>query len=129
MGWISVEEVVDMKAFTKSALFFVAGAAAFLLFAQARTLETEGRQTLLENQRVRVREVVLQPGVEYPEHRHELPHVGVIIRGGTLEFHEAGQVEKVDFKDGDVGWREAGVEHRIVNRSSQPVRVVEVELK
>lgn len=86
-------------------------------------------EVLLENERVRVKRVILQPAVEYPEHTHELPHVGVIIKGGVLEFHEGGNVERVELKDGDAGWREAGVTHRIVNLSPHPVEVVEVELK
>jgi len=84
---------------------------------------------LLENESVRVREVIMQPGVENPEHTHEYPHVGVFVEGGTLEFHEGGAVETVTFQKGDAGWREAGVTHRIVNRSKTPVHVVEVELK
>ncbi len=87
------------------------------------------RTTLLENDRVVVRTVILEPGVEYPEHTHDLPHVGVIVRGGTLEFHEGGNVETVEFEPGQAGWRDAGVTHRIVNRSADPVHVVEVELK
>ena len=89
----------------------------------------ETRDILLENDRVIVRQVIMQPGVKGPEHTHDLPHVGVIIRGGVLEFHEKGTVEQVDFESGDAGWREAGVTHSIVNRSEHPVHVVEVELK
>ncbi len=89
----------------------------------------ESREVLLENERVVVKQVILEPGVEYPEHHHPRPHVGVIIRGGTLEFHESGNVETVEFQPGQAGWRDAGVTHRIVNRSTAPVHVVEVELK
>lgn len=89
----------------------------------------EDPRILLENDSVRVREVIMQPGVENPEHTHVYPHVGVFVEGGTLEFHEAGEVETVSFEKGDAGWREAGVTHRIINRSSTPVHVVEVELK
>lgn len=84
---------------------------------------------LFENERVRVRSVILTPGVHHPEHTHELPHVGVIVKPGVLEFHEGGEIEIVEFQAGDAGWREAGVTHSIVNRSDSPVHVVEVELK
>lgn len=56
-----------------------------------------------------VRQVILKPGVQEPQHTHELPHVGIIIRGGKLEFHENDEVKTVEFEAGDAGWREAGV--------------------
>lgn len=90
---------------------------------------SDDARILLENDSVRVREVIMQPGVENPEHTHTYPHVGVFVEGGTLEFHEGGEIETATFQKGDAGWREAGVTHRIVNRSETPVHVVEVELK
>jgi mannose-6-phosphate isomerase-like protein (cupin superfamily) len=35
----------------------------------------------------------------------------------------------VTFKDGDAGWREAGVTHSIRNSGKTAVHVIEVELK
>ncbi len=118
----------------RSASYAVPLAAAALgllgcLAASQQTAAPESRDVLLENDRVLVRKVVLEPGIEYPEHTHDRAHVGVIVRGGTLEFHEGGQVERVDFQAGQAGWRDAGVTHRIVNRSQEAVHVVEVELK
>src|SRR5262245_31542934 len=88
-----------------------------------------GPKVLLENKQVRVREVKIEPGVPYPPHTHQYPHVGVIVRGGKLEFIEKGKSETVDFKDGDAGWREAGVTHRVRKPAKATVHVVEVELK
>lgn len=105
------------------------GILALLLLWELATPAESNREVLLENDRVRVREVILEPGIEGPKHTHQLPHVGVIIRGGKLQFHENDQVEVVEFKPGDAGWREAGVTHSIVNLSATPVHVVEVELK
>ena len=39
---------------------------------------------LLENDRVRVKEVVFHPGVKAGMHTHDLAHVGVVIEGGKL---------------------------------------------
>jgi mannose-6-phosphate isomerase-like protein (cupin superfamily) len=89
----------------------------------------EKRKNLLENDRVRVREVLMEPGVEYAPHTHEYAHVGVILKGGTLQFTEKGKAESVTFKDGDAGWREAGVTHSIRNSGKTAVHVIEVELK
>ena len=89
----------------------------------------EKRKVLLENERVRVREVLMEPGIDYAPHTHQFPHVGVIVKGGSLQFTEKGKSETVDFKDGSVGWRDAGVTHSIRNVSKTTVHVVEVELK
>lgn len=98
----------------------------FFLAAQK---SEETRKTLLENDRVLVREVLIEPGIQYAPHTHALPHVGVFVKGGQLQFTEAGKVETVDFRDGQAGWREAGVTHSIRNTGRTTVHVVEVELK
>ncbi len=89
----------------------------------------EKRRTLLENDRVRVREVFIEPGIDYAPHTHQYPHVGVIVKGGKLRFTEQGKAETIEFKDGDAGWRDAGVTHSIRNLGQTTVHVVEVELK
>lgn len=112
----------------KASKYRLAAVACFLFWGLQASPEP-GRKVLLENDRVRVRQVILEPSVQEPRHTHELPHVGIIIRGGKLEFHENDQVEIVEFEAGDAGWREAGVTHSIINLSETPVHVVEVELK
>ena len=47
-------------------------------------------KVVLDNARVRVRDVTFPPG-ETAMHTHELPHVGVIIQGGTLVFRVPGR--------------------------------------
>ena len=42
---------------------------------------------VLDNARVRVRDVTFPPGVT-GMHTHDLPHVGVVIQGGTLVFKQ-----------------------------------------
>ena len=103
-----------------------AGAAAVLAWGQKHE---EQRRTLLENDRVRVREVFIEPGIDYSPHTHQYAHVGVIVKGRKLEFTERGKSETVDVKDGDAGWRDSGVTHSIRNIGKTRVHVVEVELK
>ena len=110
-------------------IFFAGFIFAFGTMAMLAQKQEEKRKTLLENDRVRVREVWMEPGVEYAPHTHEYAHVGVIVEGGTLQFTEKGKAENVTFKPGNVGWREAGVTHSIRNRGKTTVHVVEVELK
>jgi beta-alanine degradation protein BauB len=84
---------------------------------------------VLENARVRVRDVTFAPGTA-PMHTHELAHVGVILTPGTLVFTEPGKpADTVKFDAGSVGFRDAGVTHQVTNPGPGPMRVIEVELK
>jgi quercetin dioxygenase-like cupin family protein len=95
--------------------------------ANARSLSTA--KVVLENDRVRVRDVTFPPGVT-GMHTHALPHVGIVIQGGTLVFkYPDGKSETMKLEQGGVGFREANVTHEPVNTGSSPVRVIEVELK
>lgn len=102
--------------------------------AAARPATSEARPTskvVLENARVRVKDVTFPPGVaDTRMHTHDLAHVGVILTAGTLVFTEPGKpAETVNFDVGSVGYREANVTHRATNPGPTPMRVVEVELK
>jgi len=96
---------------------------------QARGASLSTVKVVLENARVRVRDVTFPPGVT-GMHTHELPHVGIVIQGGTLVFrYPDGTSETMKLDLGGVGFREANVTHEPVNPGSSPVRVIEVELK
>jgi hypothetical protein len=86
---------------------------------------------VLENDRVRVRDVTFPPGVlDTGMHTHEYAHVGVILTPGTLVFTDpAGRTERVEFKGGSVGFRDANATHQVGNPGTAPMRVIEVELK
>jgi mannose-6-phosphate isomerase-like protein (cupin superfamily) len=86
-------------------------------------------KVVLENDRVRVRDVTFPPGVT-GMHTHKLPHVGVVIDGGTLVFrYPDGKTETAKLDRGGAGFREANVAHEPTNPGKTPVRVIEVELK
>ena len=86
-------------------------------------------KVVLDNARVRVRDVTFPPGVT-GMHTHELPHVGIVIQGGTLVFwYPDGKSETMKLDVGGAGFREANVTHEPMNPGSSPVRVIEVELK
>jgi mannose-6-phosphate isomerase-like protein (cupin superfamily) len=88
-------------------------------------------KVVLENARVRVKDVTFPPGVtDTGMHTHELAHVGVILTPGALVFMEPGKpAETVKFEVGSVGYREANVTHQATNPGATPMRVIEVELK
>jgi len=96
---------------------------------QARGASASTAKIVLDNARVRVRDVTFPPGVT-GMHTHELPHVGIVIQGGTLVFkYPDGKSETMNLEVGGVGFREAHVTHEPVNPGSSPVRVIEVEVK
>ena len=88
-------------------------------------------KVVLENARVRVKDVTFPPGVlDTGMHTHEFAHVGVILTAGSLMFTEPGKpTETVRFDAGSVGFREANVTHQAANPGTSPMRVIEVELK
>lgn len=96
---------------------------------QARGASASTVKIVLDNARVRVRDVTFPPGVT-GMHTHELPHVGIVIQGGTLVFrYPDGKSETMNLEVGGVGFREAHVTHEPTNPGSSPVRVIEVEVK
>jgi len=96
---------------------------------QARGASASTVKIVLDNSRVRVRDVTFPPGVT-GMHTHELAHVGIVIQGGTLVFkYPDGKSETMNLEVGGAGFREAHVTHEPVNPGSSPVRVIEVELK
>ena len=104
-------------------------ASALGLSPQASGKSQSSAKIVLDNARVRVRDVTFPPGVT-GMHTHELPHVGIVIQGGTLIFkYPDGKSETMKLDAGGVGFREANVTHEPVNPGSSPVRVIEVELK
>jgi hypothetical protein len=88
-------------------------------------------KVVLENARVRVRDVTFPAGVADPGmHTHEFAHVGVILTPGKLVFSEPGKpAETVSFEAGSVGYRDANVTHQTTNPGQTTMRVIEVELK
>ena len=97
--------------------------------SQANARSESTAKVVLENTRVRVRDVTFPPGVT-GMHTHALPHVGIVIQGGTLVFkYPDGKSETMKLEVGGAGFREANVTHEPVNPGSAPVRVIEVELK
>ncbi len=97
--------------------------------SQATTKSQSVAKVVLENARVRVRDVTFPPGVT-GMHTHELAHVGIVIEGGTLVFkYPDGKSETAKLDVGGVGFRDANVTHEPTNTGSTPIRVIEVELK
>ena len=98
---------------------------------EAQAAQKNTSKVVLENDRVIVKDATFYPGDKAPGmHTHKLPHVGVIIDGGTLVFKSPdGKSETMNLTAGGVGYRDANVTHEPINTGTKPVKVIEVELK
>lgn len=98
---------------------------------EAQAAQKNTSKVVLENDRVIVKDATFYPGDTAPGmHTHKLPHVGVIIDGGTLVMRSPdGKIETMNLTRGGAGYREANVTHEPIAKGTSPVRVIEVELK
>jgi quercetin dioxygenase-like cupin family protein len=89
------------------------------------------RPPLLENERVRVYRVTLEPGQSTPMHTNLLPSLGVAITAAKLEVTIEGKdkPEHVTLPAGDVRWRVSALTHSIKNVGKTRFEAVDIELK
>jgi quercetin dioxygenase-like cupin family protein len=80
-----------------------------------------------ENDKVRVLESVLKPGMKEKEHSHP-DYVTYAISGGKVRNYMDGTISPGEFKSGDVLFRDART-HRSDNVGSTTIRVIMFELK
>jgi predicted metal-dependent enzyme (double-stranded beta helix superfamily) len=75
-----------------------------------------GQDVLLENDRVRVWHITLQPGETQPLHHHGLPYVVVAVRGTTsvITTRNGDRIDIVE-ETGSVVFREPGQTHMLSN--------------
>ncbi len=95
--------------------------------------DSEGQSAVptvqIENDRVRVTEWRFAPGAATGWHRHELDYVVVPLVTGTLRLEEGGTVRDAELTAGHPYFREAGVEHDVINVNEGEFVFVEIELK
>ena len=98
---------------------------------EAQAAQKNTSKVVLENDRVIVKDATFYPGDTAPGmHTHKLPHVGVVIDGGTLVMRSPdGKTETLELQRGGAGYREANVTHEPIAKGTSPIRVIEVELK
>jgi hypothetical protein len=98
---------------------------------EAQAAQKNTSKVVLENDRVIVKDATFYPGDTAPGmHTHKLPHVGVIIDGGTLVMRSPdGKIETMNLERGGAGYRGPNVTHEPIAKGTSPIRVIEVELK
>jgi quercetin dioxygenase-like cupin family protein len=85
--------------------------------------------TLIDNDRVRVTRWQFETDAATGWHRHEYDYVIVPLTTGTLRLEEGDSAREAELTLGSPYFREAGVEHDVVNASGGDFAFVEVELK
>ncbi len=84
---------------------------------------------LIDNDRVRVTRWGFPPGAATGWHRHEYDYVIVPLTDGTIRLVEPDGERDSELTTGAPYFREAGVEHDVVNANDRAFTFIEVELK
>ena len=84
---------------------------------------------LIDNDRVRVTRWRLAPGAATGWHTHEYDYVIVPLTDGTLELVEPEGNRDSELTVGAPYFREAGVEHDVVNANDHEFAFIEIEVK
>ena len=100
---------------------------------QAATTQTR-REPQFENDNVRVWKSIILPNQPLTLHRHEFGRTIVALKGGTLDIVDATgkTTRKVVWETGKAYWLDkdpAGQQHGDINRGSQPMEVMVIEMR
>jgi hypothetical protein len=92
------------------------------------------REPQFENENVRVWKSIILPNQPLSLHRHEFGRTIVALKGGTLDVVDGNgkTTKKVVWETGKAYWLDkdpAGEQHGDVNRGSQPIEVIVVEMR
>jgi len=101
------------------------------MFAHAQDPAVVNAKTIkvkFENDRVRVLEATLPPGVKEQVHSHPAYVIYVLQGGRTRNYAADGKVTESEFKAGDVIFREP-LTHAAENIGNTPLHMILVELK
>jgi beta-alanine degradation protein BauB len=87
-------------------------------------------KVIIDNERVRVTEWRFAPGAATGWHRHEMDYVVVPMLDGELELvGPDGERTRAQLSNGVPYFRNAGVEHDVINANAFEFAFVEIELK
>ncbi|PYT07133.1 MAG: hypothetical protein DMF60_07725 [Acidobacteria bacterium] len=89
-----------------------------------------GHSIVLENDRVRVERLILEPGQSTNVHTHNLSALSVFLTSAKVLMESPGQKpQEIEYKPGDFRWRDAPVTHSIKNIGSTRFEAVGIDLK
>jgi hypothetical protein len=90
----------------------------------------QGYSQLLDNERVRVWRLALEPGEEAAEITQSAPGLRVVVDGGALvEVLPNGRERSMAPRTGEFFWQDAGATRAVRNVGSTRIELVELEIK
>jgi hypothetical protein len=90
----------------------------------------DGYTQLVDNERVRIWRLVLEPGQSAAAITQRAPGMRVIVDGGEIAESVSGQADRgMSLKVGDFYWQDAGLTRTVRNIGTTRINVVEFELK
>ena len=87
-----------------------------------------GHTIILENERVRVERLMLEPGQSTGMHTHALSGLGIAVSPGVVVMTQAGQARTVRFNPGDFEWHGPTV-HSLTNAGQSRFEAIDIEWK
>ena len=101
------------------------------LAARPSLAVSKGERVVLENEKVRVVEFVLEPGVPMGMHDHPRDRVEITVAGGKVRVTTPdGKTQEAEEKEGGVVFGKASpARHDVVNIGKTVLRAYHVELK
>jgi hypothetical protein len=117
-----------------STLVLVVGAAGTAAALQQAQASATRREPQFENDTVKVWKSIIMPNQPLTLHRHEFGRTIVTLKGGTLDIVDASgkTTKKVVWETGKAYWLDkdpAGQQHGDINRGTQPIEVIVVEMR
>jgi quercetin dioxygenase-like cupin family protein len=101
-----------------------------ILFAATVAFSAETVKTPIDNDQVKVLNVVVQPHEKTRLHQHKVNRVMVYLQPGHQDFdYQDGKKSVLKFKAGEMKWSPAAGMHIAEISSDNPVNIIEVELK
>jgi quercetin dioxygenase-like cupin family protein len=83
----------------------------------------------IDNERLRVTEWRFAPGAATGFHRHEFDYCVVPLYSGKLQLETGSGTHFADLVTGHSYYRQAGVEHDVINANAYEFAFIEIELK
>lgn len=91
---------------------------------------SDGHVILIDNDRVRVNRLVLEPGESSKLHTHPMHGLGIILYDSKIELIAPdGTKRTLEPKAGDHAWQIAGTTHLIKNTGTNVFEAIDIELK
>ena len=92
------------------------------------------RELQFENANVRVWKSIIMPHLPLALHRHDIGRTIVALKGGTLDVVDANgnTIQQLKWETGKAYWLDAdppGQQHGDLNRTSEPIEVMVVEMR